>query len=494
VTLAAPVCDTEGAWRDGSRDASSLECRAAAGVGGPQAGRLGLRSRLRSTQSRAVRAVDEPIAEEDTPVVAPRSGDDPVPVVLRLYPALGSPSFRLLWFGMLPATFAVMMNQVASPYTAFTLSGSAAILGVVSLAQGLPMAALGLVGGVTADRFPRRSVLIGSQTALGLGATTLVVLGLVGGLQVWHVIAATFVQGAAFAFNMPARQAYIAELVGRPLLANAVGLHTASQNLCRVVGPAVAGVLLGIPGMGIVAAFFVIACMYGTALLTLLRLPTGQAATAAAGSTRGDGRTQLLEGLRYVRSSPTILGLIGMNLVVVMFGMPYQTLMPVFAERVYAVGASGLGVLLAGSGAGALAGAVSVSMLSGFRRPAHLQLGLAVALGLALIGFGLTRSFPLAFALMVTIGFLFSAFSALNNMLLMSNSAPELTGRVSSIYLLTWAAMPVGALPLAWLAEQTGAPLAIIMAGAVVVVGVIGLTRFQSSSSALHTDMYGADD
>jgi MFS family permease len=203
-----------------------------------------------------------------------------------------------------------------------------------------------------------------------------------------------------------------------------------------------------------------------------------------SGSARVDSRAQLFEGLRYVRASPTILALIGMNLIVVVFGMPYQTLMPVFAERVYEAGASGLGLLLAGSGAGALAGAVSMAALSGFRRPSLLQLGLAIALGVALVAFALTRWFPLAVALMVVVGFLFSAFSALNNTLLMAHTEPRLTGRVMSIYLLTWAAMPIGALPLAWLAEQAGAPLAIALAGGIVVMGVAALSRAHGSGDA----------
>ncbi len=153
-----------------------------------------------------------------------RSADAPSSAMQRLYPALGNSNFRLLWLGGMPATLAVMMNQVASPYAAFTLADSAAILGIVSLAQGLPMLALSLVGGVAADRLPRRFVLIGSQSTLGLAAAALAVLGLTGNLQVWHVIASGFVQGAAFAFNMPARQAYIAELVARPQLANAAAL------------------------------------------------------------------------------------------------------------------------------------------------------------------------------------------------------------------------------------------------------------------------------
>jgi hypothetical protein len=307
---------------------------------------------------------------------------------------------------------------------------------------------------------------------------------LVGGLHVWHVIAATFVQGAAFAFNMPARQAYIAELVNRPLLASAVGVNTAGQNFCRVAGPAVAGVLLAVPGAGIPAAFIAIAAMYAVALVSLLRLPAAKPPSATDGR-HVDSRAQLVEGLRYVRSSPTILTLIGMNVIVVVFGLPYQTLMPVFARRVYDSGASGLGLLLAGSGAGALAGAVCVAGLSGMRRPSLLQLALAIALGVALVGFALTRWFPLAVGLMVVVGFLFSAFSALNNTLLMANTEPALTGRVMSMYLLTWAAMPIGALPLAWFADWAGAPLAIGLAGGVVVIGVASLALLHRPSQRI---------
>jgi MFS family permease len=407
--------------------------------------------------------------------------------VLSLYPALSNAPYRVLWLGMLPATLAVMMNQIAGPYAAFTLSGSASVLGLVSLSQGLPMLVLGLVGGVAADRLPRRLVLIGSQATLGLAAGSLAVLALAGTLQVWHVVAASFVQGAAFAFNMPARQAYIAELVSRPLLANAVALNNAGQNFCRVAGPALAGVLLAIPGAGMAGAFLSIASMYGVALATLVRLPGRMRPVAsvgrvsmASGASVGGGRSQVVEGVRYVRSSPTILSLIGMNLVVVMFGMPYQTLMPVVAERVFDAGASGLGLLMAGSGAGALAGSVTIAGLSRFRRPAALQLGLGISLGLALVVFSLTRWFPLAVGLLVIVGFLFAAFSALNNTLLMANTERRLTGRVMSIYLMTWAATPIGAVPLAWLAERAGAPLALALAGTIVACLVAGLAFLHS--------------
>jgi MFS family permease len=371
---------------------------------------------------------------------------------------------------MMPATLAVMMNQVASPYAAFTLSDSAAILGIVSVAQGLPMLLLSLVGGVAADRLPRRLVLIGSQATLGLAAAVLAALGMTGNLQVWHVVASSFVQGAAFAFNMPARQAYIAELVPGAQLANAVALNNAGQNFCRVAGPALAGMLMAFPRVGIGGAFLSMAGMYGFALAALFRLPVTRRV-----HTGGGRAAHLIEGLRYVRSSPAIMTLIAMNLVVVVFGMPYQTLMPVVAERVFTAGAEGLGWLLAASGAGALTGAVVVASVSRLRRPATVQVGLAIALGLSLIGFSTTRSFPIALALLVVVGFLFSSFSALNNTLLMANTEPHLTGRVMSIYLLTWGAMPVGSLPLAWLADHAGAPIALGVAGGLVSALAVGL-------------------
>jgi predicted MFS family arabinose efflux permease len=250
-------------------------------------------------------------------------------------------------------------------------------------------------------------------------------------------------------------------------------LNNAGQNFCRVAGPALGGVLLAIPRVGIGGAFLAMAGMYAAALATLFRLPSGSRRSGEANRT--GGAEHLLEGLRHVRSSPSIMALIGMNLVVVVLGMPYQTLMPVVADRVFGVGAEGLGLLMAGSGAGALAGSVVVASVSRFPRPGVLQLGLAIALGMALVAFSMTRSFPMAIGLLVVVGFLFSSFSALNNTLLMANTEPRLTGRVMSMYLLTWGAMPAGALPLTWIADSAGAPTALALAGTIIALVVAGV-------------------
>ena len=442
----------------------------------------------------ATRAATAPERDADLHSGTTAADAEPPPPsrLLRLYPALGNPDFRLFWLGMLPATLAWQMSVVAAPYAAFTLADSATVLGLVSLATGLPLLGLSLVGGVVADRLPRRRILIATQGTLGLGAAALAALTLSGTLQVWHLIALGAVQGVAFAFNMPARQAYVAELVGRPLIRNAVALNNAGMNFCRVAGPSLAGVLLAVPAIGVGGVFVVMTMMYGLVILSLFRLPN-DALTMAGGTSsnpdanppsglasspagrRASGWADLLEGLAYIRSSPTLLTLFGMGFLALFFGMPFQTLMPVFAERVYGVGAAGLGILMAAVGVGALGGSLVVATFSSSPHAARLQIGFGVGFGLALVGFGLAPSFPVAVVMLTLVGLLSSAYSALNNTLVMGNTAPHLYGRVMSVHLMTFATMPLGAFPMAWLADHVGGQAVVIGDGLIVAAAVGGI-------------------
>lgn len=396
--------------------------------------------------------------------------------LMRLYPALRNREFRLLWLGMLPATIAWQMSTVAAPYAAFTMSGAAAVLGLVSLSTGLPMLLLSLVGGVVADRLPRRMVLVFTQSVLGLGAVALAVLTMTGRLDVWHLLAIGLMQGTSFAFNMPARQAYIADLVGRPLLRNAVALNNAGMNFCRIAGPSLAGVLLSIAGVGIAGVFVLMAVMYGIVVATLLRLPDSR--PAARRSDGGNSWDQLVEGLRYVTSSPVLVALMGVAFLTLVLGMPFQTLMPVFAERVYAVGAGGLGVLMGSVGVGALCGSVAVAALVNVPRPGLLQVGFGMGFGLSLVGFALAPTFLLAVVALLLVGFASSAYTALNNTLVMGNTEPRFYGRVMSVYMLTFATMPVGAVPLSWLTDQVGARMTLAVAGGTVVAAIAAVALF----------------
>jgi MFS family permease len=392
--------------------------------------------------------------------------------VVRLFPALRAPLFRLLWFSSLPSTLGVQMASVAIGYAAFLLSGSATALGGVSLATGLPMLSFALVGGVVADRAPRRLILIGTQTTLGLSAAAIAALALSGHLALWHLYVLGVAQGTAFAFNMPARQAFIAELVGSELLRSAISLNNATMNFARIAGPALAGGLIAVPMFGVGGVFVLIALMYAAALLNVLRLPAGHGTPAAAG--RGNWQ-QLVAGLNHIRMSSALLTLLTLGFLPMFFGMPYQTLLPLFAERVHGAGAIGLGLMNAAVGVGALAGSLTIAAYASGRGLGRLQIMLGMAFGAGLVGFGLAPSFPLAVAALVLVGFAFAGYAAVNQTLVMEHTAAEFHGRVISVYLMSFGLLPLATFPEAWGADHIGGPAMITIAGTAVLAAV-GLT------------------
>jgi MFS family permease len=228
--------------------------------------------------------------------------------LLRIYPALSIPTFRLTWAGMLPSQAAVNMGEVATPYAAFLLTGSATAIGVVSLIAGLPMMLFTLVGGVMADRLPRRAILMASQASAFVATAILTWVVIGGHLEVWHLAAFGAVQSTLFAFNNPAYQAFIAELVPRPMVRSAIAVHMTGFNLARVGGPSVAGVLLAIPAIGLAGVYAGMSVMNALALSSLIRLRSyhSLAKVSAPRSQRAAGSSwgQLTEGLRYVTLCP----------------------------------------------------------------------------------------------------------------------------------------------------------------------------------------------
>ena len=408
-------------------------------------------------------------------VAPPRAGAGST--LLRVYPSLESSAFRLIWLGTLQSMVAWQMSVVASGYAALVISGSATTLGLVSAAAGLPLL-LSPIGGVAADRYSRRTLLLLSQSTMGLGAVVLAALALVGQLQVWHLVGLAGVQGVAFAFNAPARQAYMGNVVPIKLMRNAVALNNAGMNFCRVGGPALAGGLLAVPGVGIAGVFAVMSVLYLGVLWTFLRLPADRAEAAGR---RSGGLEQLLEGLRYVTSSAVLMALLGMALVVVFLALPYQQLLPLLSERVFQVGPAGLGALTAASGTGALVGSLIIAALSDTGRPALLQLVLGVGVGLSLVLVAVSPSFPIALLCLVAAGFTSAAYSSLNSTLIMGNSEPRMYGRVMSVYVLTWALMPMGTLPMSLLAEQAGGRVTFATAGALTAAAILAVALLYPS-------------
>lgn len=407
------------------------------------------------------------------------------PALFRVYPALSSPTFRLLWLGSIPSTMAWNLCVIATGYAALTRSGSATDLGIVTSLGGLPMLVLAPIGGVVADRLPRRTVLFFTQATLGLGAAVLATLSMLDMLQTWHLGAVAFSQGIAFSFNMPARQALAMDVAGPRLARSAAALNTTGANFSRVVGPSVAGLLLAIPAIGVAGVFWTMTLMYGIVMATLTRVPSMTAAnTSKDGGGLTDAWGQLIEGFRYIFGSPLHRSLLTTALVVVALGMPVLQIMPVFSERVYEVGPAGLGLMMAANGVGALTGSIGVAALTRLPHLGLIQVGFGVALGVTIVGFSPAPSFAVAVVLLALFGACQASYMSLNGTLLLGNTEPRMYGRVLSLYLKTFAVSPICALPLAWATDHIGARPSTAVVGALVIVAMLVVTLRSPTAAA----------
>jgi MFS family permease len=389
----------------------------------------------------------------------------------RTFESLKERNFRLLWLGMLPSTLAMQMGMVANGYLAYDLTGSAAAVGFVTLGFGIPMLFLSLVGGVVADRFSKRQILLVTQSVVGSAAVILATLVLSDVIRIWHMTLVAFMMGTAFAFNMPARQSYVAELVGRERLTNAVALNNTGMNMARVVGPSIAGALIGIAFIGIGGVYILMALMYVIVITSIYRLPD-RGVQPTTGKRRG--LDSLVDGLKYIRHSPVLSALMLLAFAPTLLGMSYQALMPVFAEDVFAVGPSGLGLLMTVNGIGALVGSLGVATFGNFRRRGLLQIGLGVTFGLSIAIFAFSQSILVAFPALVVIGAASAAYMALNMSLVMEYAEPAFHGRVMSINMMTFSLMPLSVVPTGFLVDIFGAPTVIGCAGLLLMTIVAG--------------------
>ena len=262
------------------------------------------------------------------------------------FDSLKEPSYRWLWLGMLGSFAGMQMQMLARGWLVVDkLDGSALDLGIVTSSNGLPLLVLSLFGGVISDRFPKRNLLIITQSCNGLIALLVALLIVTDRVQIWHMIVAAILTGTVFAFNMPGRQSLIPELVSKDKLSNAVALNSAGMNLNRIIAPGIAGILVAVIGLG--GVYFMIVACYAFAAFTMLMVrPTKTTTPPRTTSIIQD----LKAGLRYARNDPRISSLLLLALVPLLFAHPYQALLPVFAKSVLGVESDGLGFLMGAIG------------------------------------------------------------------------------------------------------------------------------------------------
>ncbi|RIK46547.1 MAG: MFS transporter, partial [Chloroflexi bacterium] len=304
-----------------------------------------------------------------------------------MFSALRFRDYRLLWTGNFVTQTGQWMQQVALGWLVLDLTGSATYLGLVGFARGIPMLFMSLPAGVLADRMDRRKLLLVAQLVAAALAVILAVLVVTGLVRPWHVLVTSFLSGSAMAFVFPVRQALVPSLVPREHLANAVALNSAGQNSTRVLGPSLAGVLIS--AIGTAGCFFLQAGSLIWAAVLSARLPkrprSNQARTA---------RSNVRDGLRFIASSPTLTALIGLAAIPTVLAMPFQQMLPVFATDVLRTGSTGLGLLMAASGVGALVGSLAYAAVGKVGNEGMVLIGTAGAFGLALCLFAASSWAP----------------------------------------------------------------------------------------------------
>jgi MFS family permease len=384
-------------------------------------------------------------------------------------------NFRLFWGGMLVSLIGTWMQQVGQAWLVLQLTNDPLALGLIAMAQFGPILVLGPLGGLVADSVSKRTALMVTQTAAGLLAIILAALFVTGHIEVWHIFALAVGLGIVNSFDMPIRQAFVIEMVGREDIANAVALNSTVFNLTRIVGPAIAG--LTIASVGIAPLFFINAASYLATVgsLLLMRKSEMYEPTERAVVTRHVRSVVdlLVEGVRYTRGNPRILLIILLVGAVSTFAMNFSVLIPLVARDVLQGDADTYGFLLSAAGVGSLVSALSIA----FRRSAstrRLFVGAALV-GLGMVGLGLSTWLPLSLAMMFVAGWGGIAMAATANTMIQLSVPDVLRGRVVSLYTTVFVgSTPIGGLFSGVIASGFGgAPAALIVGGSLAVLAAL---------------------
>lgn len=413
-----------------------------------------------SQTRRGVDASSQTVAEQE-------AAPDGILHSVQMYPA-----FRLLMLATLATNTAFWMYQVAVGWLALQMTDSPFFVAMAGFVGGIPLLLVALPAGVIIDRFDRRNVLLVAQVGVMVVSAIFALLVSTGLIERWSLLVLVAAYGTIMSFIFPTRTAIVPSLVERRDMANAVALNSASQNATRVVGPSLAGVLIGL--LGIAETFAVAAAMQALALAVTLRLPS----LASEPSSRVEkGLSNLTVGARVVAHRPYLLGLIVLALAPTVLVMPYINLMPVFARDELGLGSTGLGVLLGSTGLGTVAGSLSVARSSSSRVSSPAQIITAAAFTICVLAFSVTSIVVVAVLLLFVAGWMSASFLAMNQTALQLSVEDDIRGRVLSIYLLTWGMLPFGQLLVGALASQLGTPLAMVISCLMALASIVGITR-----------------
>jgi MFS family permease len=388
--------------------------------------------------------------------------------------ALRHRDYRLFWTGQLVSLMGTWMQTVAQGWLMHRLTESPIMLGLLGFAQFLPVTLFALFAGVVADHMDKRRLILITQTFAMLQALTMAVVVSLGVVQPWMILALAFLLGAVNAFDLPGRQSFFIEMVGREDLSNAIALNSAAFNIARVLGPAVAGLLVG--WVGEQACFWLNAVSFVAVIASLTRIRTPGRPTEVGGlrqtlATLGDG-------VRYALDTPAIRNLLVLLGFAAGLGFQYMVLLPVYARDVLRVGPREYGLMVSAFGLGSLIAAVVMT-----RRMDRWALRRSLLLGLAASGIGMavfawSRALPLTLLMGLLSGFGFITYVATTNTLLQLTTQDRYRGRIMSLYTLMFVGTtPFGALLCGWIGQQAGAPVATSVCALILLAGALSVSH-----------------
>ncbi|HEY3279663.1 MAG TPA: MFS transporter [Gemmatimonadales bacterium] len=384
--------------------------------------------------------------------------------------ALAHRNFRLFFVGQGISLIGTWMQNIGEGWLVLTLTNSPFYVGLVSALSSLGVLLFTLYAGVIADRTDKRRTIIIMQVAFMLEAFAVAILVWTGVVAVWQVMALATLLGIASAFDIPTRQAFLVDMVGKDDLMHAIALNSSLFNAARVVGPALAGVLIGV--VGIAWCYFLNGLSYIAVIAGLLamRLPPFQRQPQATSAWSG-----FREVLGFLSGDRRLRALIGLTATLSVFGFPYISMMPVFARNVLHRGAGGYGALTSSIGVGALAGALGIALSARrIRARGRIMLAGGAAFGVLLVLFAFSRSLGLSLVLLTLTGCAMIVNNALTNTLLQTSAPDQLRGRIMGFYAFVFVGMaPLGAFFIGLVAEHFGAPVAVGGGGAVVALAVL---------------------
>lgn len=397
------------------------------------------------------------------------------------FPALYVRDFRVFWIGQLISFSGTWMQSTAQGWLVYDLTKSPFFLGIVAAAASLPVLFLTLIGGVVADRFIKRKLLVVTQTLSMVPALALAVLIDLRIVTVWEIVVFATVLGTVNAFDVPARQSFLFEMVQKGRLMNAIALNSAAFNGARIIGPFIAGI--AIASIGVAACFYVNAVSFLAAIIALLMIktksdivklksiePSGESQTSRLSILLHD----LFEGLRFVSSERNVFRIMSLVALLSLLGIPFVTLLPVFAEDILKVGPKGLGILAGSSGVGSLVAALTIAFRGEIKDKGRFMVGAGVLFGVSLLFFSISKNYLASAIILVFTGFGIVSFLAVANSFIQLTIPDMLRGRVMSVYAFVFLGIaPIGNAVMGTIAHFAGTDRAISIGSTLCLLAVI---------------------